>query len=235
MITIAIVEDDASQRRQLRACVEQFFTDNKEETVILEYQDGAAILAQYPNRPDLLLMDIDMPRLNGVEASRRIREFDSDVPLIFITNMIQCALEGYSVDAMDFIVKPVSEWSCRESFTRAFKRIRARRGCHIRLQSHKNPLFLNVKEILYAETQGHTLLLHLKNETLTVSESMKSLESKTQGFSFFRCHSSFLVNLEAVDQIGRSDVTIAGTLVPISKHRRAEFLEAMTNYIGGSH
>lgn len=235
MITIAIIEDDAHHRRQLRDCVEQFFTECNEETAILEYDDGAAILARYPSHPDLLLMDIDMPRLNGVEASRRLRAFDPDVLLIFITNMIQCALDGYSVDAMDFIVKPISEWNCRQSFTRALKRIRAKRGCHIRLQSRKNPVVLNIKEILYAETQSHTLLLHLKTETITVTESMKSLEAKTRAFPFFRCHSSFLVNLEAVDQIGRNDVIIAGTPIPISKHRRAEFLEAMTNYIGGSH
>ncbi len=235
MITIAIIEDNPHHRRLLRACAEQFFTEHNEETAVIEYEDGAAVLAQYPKHPDLLLMDIDMPRLNGVEASRRIRSFDPDVLLIFITNMIQCALEGYSVDAMDFIVKPISEWNCRQSFTRALKRIRAKRGCHIRLQSRKNPIVLNVKEILYAETQGHTLLLHLKTETMTVTESMKSLETKTCGFPFFRCHSSFLVSLEAVDQIGRNEVTVAGTPIPISKHQRAEFLEAMTNYIGGSH
>ena len=70
---VRVILSGRFRSRQLRACVEQFFTDNKEETVILEYQDGAAILAQYPNRPDLLLMDIDMPRLNGVQSDRLLR------------------------------------------------------------------------------------------------------------------------------------------------------------------
>lgn len=68
-----------------------FFDENKEEYAIIEYSGVDAVLEGYPERPDLILMDIDMPLPNGVEASRRIREFDGDVLLIFITNMIQYA------------------------------------------------------------------------------------------------------------------------------------------------
>ncbi len=235
MINIAIVEDDATQRTQLAACVKAYFTENNQPVRITEYSDGAAILENYPKNPDLILMDIDMPKLDGLEASRRIRTFDADVLLIFITNMIQCALDGYSVDAMDFIVKPVNEWNCRQSFLRALRRIRHRRGHHIRLQCKKNPVVLNINKILYAETQSHAVLLHLKTGELIISESMQSLESKTSGFPFFRCHSSFLVNLDAVDQIGRTEVFVAGVPIPVSKYRRAEFMQAMTNYIGGVH
>ena len=235
MINIAIVEDDAIQRQQLFHCVEAYFTENSEPVRITQFSDGAAILENYPQNPDLILMDIDMPKLDGLEASRRIRTFDADVLLIFITNMIQCALEGYSVDAMDFIVKPVNEWNCRQSFLRALKRIRQRRGHHICLQCKKNPVVLNINEILYAETQSHTVLLHLKTGELTISESMQSLENKTRGFPFFRCHSSFLVNLDAVDHIGRTEVLVAGVSIPVSKYRRAELMLAMTNYIGGTH
>ncbi|MCI8401284.1 MAG: response regulator transcription factor [Lachnospiraceae bacterium] len=235
MIRIAIVEDDAAQRQELKKYLLSFFTENQEEIQISEYADGADILERYPQKPDLILMDIDMPKINGMEASRQIRRFDAEVILIFITNLIQCALEGYSVDAMDFIVKPVSEWGCRQSFTRALKRLRHKRGHHIRLQCKKNIMVVNANEILYAETQNHTVLLHMKSGPLLVSESMQSLENKTRGLPFFRCHSSFLVNLEAVDSIGRTDATIQGVLVPVSKYRRADFLKVMTNYIGGSH
>ncbi len=235
MITIAIVEDDSAQRAALGSLVSRFFAENGEETRLLTYPDGADILADDPRGLDLLLMDIDMPKVNGLEAARKIRAFDREVLLVFITNLIQCALEGYAVEAMDFIVKPVTEAGCRLSFSRVLRRLRQKRGHTLQIREGKNTLSVNTTQITYAETQGRKVLLHLADgSALPVSESIQSLEGRTRELGFFRCHTSFLVNLAAVDTIRRTDAVVGGAVIPVSKYRREEFLKAMAGYAGGA-
>lgn len=235
MITLALVEDDEAQRTALGHMAERFFSQNGEELQILAYADGDDILAQYPQHLDLILMDIDMPRVNGLDAARRIRSFDTQVLLVFITNMAQCALDGYAVEAMDFLVKPVTDYSCQLSFSRVLRRLRQRRGHSIQVRRGKNTYSIDALELQYAETQGHSLLLHMKDgSAMSITESIQSLTRRTQHLGFFRCHTSFLVNLAEVDTIRRSDTVVGGTVLPVSKHRREEFLRAMAGYVGGA-
>ena len=235
MLTIALVEDDAAQSAALGQVVEQFFAQNGEEIRLLKYADGADILANYPQSPDLILMDIDMPKVNGLDAARRIRAFDSQVLLVFVTNMVQCALAGYAVEAMDFIVKPISESSCRLSFSRILRRLRQKRGHSIPVRSGKNTFSINTRELLYAESHGHSLLLHMRDgSAMTITESIQSLAQRIEPLGFFRCHTSFLVNLAAVDTIRRTDTVVAGTVLPVSKYRREDFMRAMADFAGGA-
>lgn len=235
VITLALVEDDEAHRTELCLVVERFFAQNGEEIQLLTYTDGDDILARYPQHLDLILMDIDMPRINGLEAARRIRSFDTQVLLIFVTNMVQCALEGYAVEAMDFIVKPVTDYSCQLSFSRVLRRLRQRRGRSIQVRRGKNTYSINASELQYAETEGHSLLLHMKDgSTISITESIQSLTQRTQHLGLFRCHTSFLVNLAAVDTIRRTDTVVGGVVLPVSKHRREEFLRAMAGYTGGA-
>lgn len=235
MLNIAIVEDDAAQRAALCNITEKFFTGQGESVRILTFPDGGNILRSYPANLDLILMDIDMPKVDGLTAAKKIREYDRDVLLVFITNMVQYALEGYSVEAMDFIAKPLTVYGCQLSFSRVLRRLRQNRGKSISVRRGKNVFSVSTANILYAETQGHELLLHMKDGScMTVTESIKSFEERTREFGFFRCHTSYVVNLSAVETIGKTDTVVAGLVLPVSKYRRSEFLEAMACFAGGS-
>lgn len=234
MIKAAIVEDAPEQRAQLRDYVEQFFAQHGEPVQVLEYEDGLAVVEGYPEGLQLLLLDIDMPRMNGLDAAQAVRERDESVLIIFITNMVQYALRGYAVDAMDFMIKPVTAYSCRPTFERVLKRLRQHRGQRIEVKCHKNTVVVNLNDLEYAETAGRGLLLHLKSGPLTVSESIQSFETRTQGMGLFRCHTSFLVNIAFVDRLDKADALVAGQRIPVSKYRRGDFLLAMAQYMGGT-
>ena len=107
MYRIAIVEDEAPCREELRGYIERYGQEHGQEFSVYPFADGSEILQNYEPRYDVILLDIEMPRVGGMEAAQAIREVDENVVLVFITNMAQYAIKGYSVGALDFVMKPV--------------------------------------------------------------------------------------------------------------------------------
>lgn len=111
MIRIAVAEDDVQQRQLLKKHLLRFAQETGVELDIVEFEDGAALLFHYQPVYDIILLDIEMPRTNGMEAAERIRALDSSVILIFATSMAQYAVQGYKVRAQSYILKPVNYYS----------------------------------------------------------------------------------------------------------------------------
>ena len=135
MMHIAIVEDMAFDRKVLKDCLAEYARKNKAEFHFTEFTDGAQLLAHYPEKLDLVFMDIMMGEMDGLTAARRLRRKDTEVLLVFVTSMVQYAVQGYSVDAMDFLVKALSQNSLngyREATPLSFKLV-VEKGSRIRL------------------------------------------------------------------------------------------------------
>lgn len=232
MIHIAIVEDDAAERERLCALAGQLARCQGASVQITPYADADELLRAPGARFDLILLDIQMPGTDGMTAARRIRETDEDVLLVFITSMAQYALQGYQVNALDFLVKPVSEPMLAASMQRALRRLeKAAPAClHVKIGASYRRL--NVSDVLYAETLARHVILHTPGEAVPYPGSLAALEKELAPHGFFRCHSAFVVNLSAVERIQGSDAFIGGQAVPVSKHRRKEFLSALTRYLG---
>ena len=127
MIRIAVVEDEELYAEQLQNYISKYAEERKKQIKVTWFQDGEDIVSGYKGEYDIILLDIQMRFMDGMTAAEKIRELDSEVVLMFITNMIQYAVRGYEVDAMDYVVKPVEDGVKK----------------------------LNVAEILYIESVGH--------------------------------------------------------------------------------
>ena len=114
MITIAIVEDDKEYRSQYRDYLKQMEAQMGESFQIREFEDGDGILENYRADYDIILMDIEMSFVNGMEAAEEIRKLDHEVVIIFITNMPQYVMDGYKVQAFDYILKPITYYAFSE-------------------------------------------------------------------------------------------------------------------------
>ena len=111
MYRIAIVEDDCNFIEELQSYLGQYASEEKQTFEISVFHDGAEILENYEPKYDLILLDVEMPKVNGMDAAEKIREMDESVVLMFITNMAQYAIRGYSVGALDFVMKPITYYT----------------------------------------------------------------------------------------------------------------------------
>lgn len=118
MVHIAIVEDNPKTRTTLQAYIERYQKESQNEFSIRVFEDGAEILKDYQPVFDVIFMDIQMKQVDGMTAAEKIREQDNTTLLVFITNMIQYAVRGYSVNATDYILKPINYFTFAEHMKR---------------------------------------------------------------------------------------------------------------------
>lgn len=230
MLHIAVVDDEEREREQLKQYVERYFAGCGREASVSLYSDGAELIRKSPRDLDILFLDIQMEEVDGIRAARQIRGYDENVLIIFITNMVQYAIEGYSVDALDFVLKPVDEAAVARELDKAMKRLDAKASPVISLRNSHGVSVVDTGEICYIETYDRKLLVHTTRETVVCSETLQAIKQQLPDW-FFRCHSAYLVNLRRVERIAGGDVIVAGERIPLSKHRKKEFMQAMTGYV----
>lgn len=232
MYHVAIVEDEAAYAQQLHAFLEKYAQESGQSFDITHFSDGCEIVEGYQPRYDLILLDVKMKFMDGMTAAEEIRRVDPEVVIIFITNMAQYAIRGYAVDAMDYVLKPVSYFAFSQRLNRAIGRMKKRERRYMTISIRGGAQKLDIDKIDYVESQGHNLMFHSGAETYQSSGTMREIEEKLDGHGFFRCNKGYLVNLDRVDGVRDGCAMVNGNALPISRSRRTEFMEALTDHVG---
>lgn len=230
---IAIVEDDLPMSDQLREYVLQYFAGREHQCRITLFSDGDEILENYQADFDLIFLDIQMKRLDGLTTAQRIRELDDNVYLIFITNLANYAIKGYGVNALDFVLKPVNYLMLRQLLMRVEHLLLTKTRQFLTLPTEKGLTRLEAAQIYYVETGNHAVQVYTTKGTWRLRESMHAMETLLTEHGFFRCNSCYLVNLAHVEQVEGSVAVVAGNRLTISRPRHKAFMAALTKYIGG--
>ncbi|MCD8125926.1 MAG: LytTR family DNA-binding domain-containing protein [Clostridiales bacterium] len=234
MIRIALVDDELEQLEQFHQYLTQYAEERQLEVEAVDFPDGDEFLERYQTPFDIVLMDVQMRFLDGMTTAERLREIDPAVILIFITNMPQYAIRGYAVDALDYVLKPVSYFAFAQRLDRAIQRLGRRERHYITLQVRGGMQKLDVMQIYYVESQKHDLLFHTSGGVYTTRGTMKSAETLLADYPFFRCNKCYLVNLEHVDSIRENEAMVEGTPLVVSRGRRNDFMTALAAYVGGA-
>lgn len=233
MLKIAICEDESSQRTKLKEYINRALTENiNKEYEIIEYERGETILEDYPRGVDIIFLDIQMDNINGMDTARKIREFDENVEIIFITGVWEYVQEGYEVRAYRYLIKPVEFENFQKQLCLCISEIEKNRKSYMIATYKGDTNKIAISSILYIETEGRNTIIHTINETYKSNLGINKLEKELEDKNFVRCHNSFLINLEHINKIDASSVKLYNYEVPVSRHKIKELKLRFTSFLG---
>lgn len=234
MYHVAIVEDETEYQNQLKEYLEKYGQEHNLDFQISVFGDGEEILDGYVPRYDVILLDIEMPKVNGMDTAERIRTMDESVVLMFITNMASYAIRGYGVGALDFVMKPINYYTFSMKMTRVLKRVKQQEQKTILLTLQDGVKKLELNEIYFIEVQNRMLYYHTVDGDYIVRGTMQAAESMLAEYPFAKCNHWYLVNLMHVKQTKGGMVTVGPFELEISRRNKTSFLKALTEYMGGN-
>lgn len=229
-ITIALCDDNALDRQALEHLLSDYLTEQGFQFELLTFSGGGELLSAIREKSfSLIFLDIYMKGVAGMEAARRIRSAGLTIPIVFTTNSRDFAVESYEVDALHYIVKPVT----REKLTIAIKKCKQLLESSLRcldIISDREVAQIYIKDILYAEAFGNKIVLHTNNGDISTYQSLDTF-IKNVGEPFLRCHRSYLVNMDHVEKVcGKNFLLTGGIAVPIRTNGRSCVIQAYRRY-----
>ena len=229
MLQIAIVEDEERYAAELEEYVRRYGAETSRQIKVTRYQDGEDLTEDYNGGFDILLMDIQMKFMDGMTAAEKIRERDQEVQIIFITNRNDYAIRGYEVDALDYVLKPVSYYIFARKLDRALAKIESRSGFALTINTKTGLRKIRTTDLYFVESDAHNLIYHTAKGDFVTRERMRDAEKALAEKGFFRSNKCYLVNLQHVDGIADGCCEVDGQKLLISRSRRNEFMAALTS------
>lgn len=238
MWQIAIVEDDDEAAATLAEYVARYGREFSHEFNVVRFETAVQFSSAKRNF-DLVFMDIDLPGINGMEAAGLMRTYDEQTPIIFVTNLAQYAVRGYEVDALDFIVKPVSYYHFSMRMDKAMRAMQRNAHRSISITTRAGVQVIPLNDLIYVETVNHDLVYHLAGvtpeENPRIRGSLSKFEEQVAGGSFLRISSGCIVNMDHVRMVQAGTLRMSnGEALYASRAQKRTVLETFTDYLGRS-
>jgi len=235
MIKIAFCDDDMEVLHQMNELLDRYRVERNEDITYAAFQSPFELLTEIEKgiRPDILFLDVVMPGQNGMDVAKEIRQYDTNMKIIFLTSSPEFAVESYSVGAYFYQLKPIWE----ESFFRLMDSVLAecekKKKNSLILRSKDGITRIDLQQLEYCEVLGRKLLFHLEDGAVLESAgSLDDLAGQLMQYSnFFRPHRSFLVNMEYIQNISsRSIKMVNNAEIPIPHGKCSEIKNTYMEY-----
>lgn len=234
---VVILEDDPEDSNRLETFIGRFAEEHHRKIAVSVFRDGIELLEHMDSGYDILFMDIELLQMNGMKTARRIRKADALIPIVFVTNLAQYAIKGYEVDAVGFMVKPISYYPFENNMQKALKRCRQNMGggedyvIEISTNRFKR---VRVDEIVYVIKDKNYIVYMLSNgEEVRERGVMKDVEERFRNTTIKKCASGCLVNLRYVTRKEKNTVYLPNTAFTITRTCKDSFTEALMDYLRG--
>ena len=229
---IAICDDEEQFRAGLRALITKLIGDLDPE--INSFHDGHDLLAEFDRKPyDIVFLDIEMPEMDGITLARTLRSRSSEVLIVFLTGHVEYAIEGYEVNALRYLTKPVKVEKLREVLNYVNSQNSTQRQLVVREDG--NELVVNLSDIVYFEAQDQYVRICTVNGDHLVRYNISDFEDQLKDDGFFRTHRGYLVPLARIKKLVKTDVILDSgngeSSVPVSRGNTKMLKEALYSFV----
>ena len=218
ILKIAVCDDSGADRQDLCGMARRWADASGHSVQVSGFPSAESFLFAYAEdrAADILLLDVEMAGMDGIDLARRIRREGGRSEIIFVTSHFEFIAEGYEVDALHYLVKPVSERKLCEVLDRAALRLAAEQPSVV-VTCDGETVKIYEADILYVESFAHYIEIHTRAGVFRIKESIAAFEAKLSP-DFYRAHRSYIINLKAVERISRASVTLTGGIeVPLAR------------------
>lgn len=235
ILNIAICDDEKIEVELLNTYVKNWAKRNRIKLEIEFFYSGESFEFQWQadKSYDILLLDIEMPGINGVELAKRIRKKDDQLDIIFITAIPDYIGEGYDVSAINYLIKPIREEKLYECLDRSIEDI-GRDKKTILIDADGDIIRINQEDIVYIESISHEIEINTIKDKYITRKNIGVIEKELDKGAFVRCHRSYIVGLKHIKKITKKNVEIdSGHLVPVSRRQYKKTNKAFIDYFRG--
>lgn len=232
MTNIAVVEDNDQEANILMDCLMRYASQNQLQFQVTRFPNAVLLLDSYKANYDLIFMDIKLPLMTGMEAAKRLREIDRGVTLVFVTNMAQYAIEGYAVEAFDYILKPISSYAFDLKLKRILSHVGSKQEDRIVIRAEGETVGLQLRKICYIEVEGHYLNWHTRDKVYRSLGPLKDVDRKLPE-SYCAISRWYVINMQYVHSVIGDDVLLEGKRLHIGRSYKQKFLQAYAEYMVG--
>lgn len=225
MLSIAVCDDEVIECCNMARKIKDILEEMKIPCIIRQFRSGGELLKAIESF-DIVFLDIIMQGLDGMKTAQIFREKAYDKILIFVSSSREYVFEAYDVEAFQYLLKPVNDGKLKRVLQKAVLKTenRSQEFIIVSRERQKKKLFLD--DIYYFEIQGRIVDAHGTEGIFTYYEQIGELENKLRDKGFFRCHKSYLINLEYVCGYNRQEVILEnGEKIVIAKRRYDRFVQ----------
>lgn len=229
---IAVCDDEKYFRESITEKINEIYKDDI-DMVIRTFEDGFELLKNYYENTeayDMIFLDIEMEKVNGIDTAREIRKLNKEVAIVFLTSHDEFAKDGYEVNAFRYLLKPIHE----DKLIEAIESIKKQSGSvkKILVSTKGEEILIKINEITYIEAQNKDIFIHTVHDIYNEKNNLRYYEDLLKNYGFFRAHRSYLVNLDYVKSYTSKEITLdIGEKVYLSRLKYKSFKEHLYDHI----